>query len=267
MKNIPNLVTLLNLVCGFLAIIFILQTNESILMLDSEGYSIVNLPENMVLGATFIFIAAVIDFLDGFIARLMKAQSPMGAQLDSLSDVVSFGVAPGLIMYQLLRMSYAQRADGLDVSILYLLPAVLIPMAGAWRLARFNIDSSQAFGFKGVPIPAAGLVIASLPFILFFRQMGLQNLLLNPWVLYAIIILISWLMISRLPMMALKFKGGLTAQQKLLLAILLLLAAATFFIKWVAVPLGFIVYVLVSLAFNKRNTDDSYGTDKNNASY
>ena len=102
MKQIPNLFTLLNLVCGFIAIIFILQTGQSIVYVDGEGYSQVDLPEKITWGAIMIFVAAVIDFLDGFVARLFKASSEMGKQLDSLADVVRFGVAPGLILYQLL---------------------------------------------------------------------------------------------------------------------------------------------------------------------
>src|SRR5512147_1071333 len=100
MKNIPNLFTLLNLALGTTAIIFILQTGQTIAFVDTEGLIQVDLPEKITWGAILIFCAAVVDFLDGFLARLFKAASPMGIQLDSLSDVVSFGVAPGMIIYQ-----------------------------------------------------------------------------------------------------------------------------------------------------------------------
>ena len=103
MKQIPNLFTLLNLVFGCIAIVFILQTGESILVMESTGVTQVFMPEKIWWGSLFIFGAAIIDFLDGFLARLLKSSSEMGKQLDSLSDVVSFGVAPGLILYQLLR--------------------------------------------------------------------------------------------------------------------------------------------------------------------
>src|SRR5688572_20249777 len=109
MKQIPNLFTLLNLIFGCIAIVYILQTMETIVVLQNFGITQVILPERIWQGALLIFAAAVIDFLDGFVARAMKAQSAMGAQLDSLSDVVSFGVAPGMILYQLLRLSYAQE--------------------------------------------------------------------------------------------------------------------------------------------------------------
>ncbi|MER3465208.1 MAG: CDP-alcohol phosphatidyltransferase, partial [Chitinophagaceae bacterium] len=102
MKQIPNLFTLLNLIFGCIAIVFILQTNQSIVVLnDDTGAFDPFFPEKMAWGAVFIFLAAIVDFLDGFIARMLKASSEMGAQLDSLSDVVSFGVAPGMILYQL----------------------------------------------------------------------------------------------------------------------------------------------------------------------
>src|SRR6188474_231611 len=117
MKQIPNFFTLLNLFFGSIAIIFILQTSEAIVYVNTEGLSEINLPEKITWGCLFIFLAAIVDFLDGFVARLFKATSAMGKQLDSLADVVSFGVAPGMILYQLLRISYVQQVNGLDVSI------------------------------------------------------------------------------------------------------------------------------------------------------
>src|SRR5690242_14335605 len=113
MKQIPNLFTLLNLVFGCIAIVFILQTGQAIVYVEREGFTTWDLPEKIALGSFFIFAAGLVDFLDGFVARLFKADSEMGKQLDSLADVVSFGVAPGLILYQLLRISFAKQVDGL----------------------------------------------------------------------------------------------------------------------------------------------------------
>ena len=144
MKNIPNLFTLLNLIFGCIAIVFILQTGESIIVMENTGATQVYMPEKIWWGALFIFGAAIIDFLDGFLARLMRANSEMGKQLDSLSDVVSFGVAPGLILYQLLRLGYAQEPNGLNVSILALLPAFIFTASVAWRLAKFNLANNQS---------------------------------------------------------------------------------------------------------------------------
>jgi CDP-diacylglycerol---serine O-phosphatidyltransferase len=254
MKQIPNLFTLLNLIFGCIAIVFILQTGESIVLLQQEGFTEVNLPEKITWGCFFIFAAGAVDFLDGFIARLSKATSGMGKQLDSLADVVSFGVAPGLILYQLLRISYAQEENGLDVSMAFLLPAFLIPAAAAWRLAKFNLDDEQQVSFKGVPAPAAGLVIASFPLIIHFQTLNLQFALIDRWLLYATILLLSYLMISNLPLMSMKIKD-LSIKNNLPRYVLLVLGIiAAISLKWLAVPVIFILYVILSLAFKNKAT-------------
>ena len=251
MKQIPNLFTLLNLVFGCLAIIFILQTGET-LVTQNEGAWVAQLPEKIWWGSICIGIAAIIDFLDGFVARLFGAESRMGKELDSLADIVSFGVAPGMIFYQLLRISYISEETGLDTSLWALAPALLFPCAGAYRLARFNIDTRQQFGFKGVPIPAAGLVVASLPLILLYNYFDLVSVLLNKWLLYAIIVVLSFLMVSNLSLMALKFKD-FTIQNNLPKIILLVLAViAAIFLQWLAVPVVFILYIILSLAFKNK---------------
>ena len=251
MKQIPNLFTLLNLVFGCLAIIFILQTGET-LVTQNEGAWVAQLPEKIWWGSVCIGIAGLVDFLDGFVARLFKAESAMGKQLDSLADVVSFGVAPGMILYQLLRISYISEESGLDTSLWALAPALLFPCAGAYRLARFNIDETQQFGFRGVPIPAAGLVVASLPLILLYNYFNLVTILLNKWMLYAIILILSYLMISNLSLMALKFQDFTVRNNlaKVILLVLSLLAAV--FLQWLAVPVIFILYIVLSLAFKNK---------------
>ncbi|HTE08345.1 MAG TPA: phosphatidylcholine/phosphatidylserine synthase [Flavitalea sp.] len=250
MKQIPNLFTLLNLVFGFMAIICILQTSEMFVTQNDDSW-LPQLPERIWLGSLFIGLAAIVDFLDGFIARLFKASSEMGRQLDSLADLVSFGVAPGLILYQLLRLSYMQETDGIDTALVLLLPAVLFPCAGAWRLARFNITDSGANGFTGVPIPAAGLVVASLPLILFYDQFNASFLLLNKWFLYLIIVLLSMLMVSRWKFMSMKFtsktiRGNLP---KIILAAAAVISALL--LQWLAVPLVFVLYILISVTTKK----------------
>ena len=246
MKQIPNIFTLLNLMAGCLAVIFILQTGETFVSL-AEGEAVLNLPEKIAWGSICIGIAAAIDFLDGFVARLFKASSPMGKQLDSLADVVSFGLAPGMILYQLLRMSFAGEVNGLNTSMAALLPALLFPCASAYRLARFNIDASQQTSFKGVPTPAAGLLVASLPLILVYDYYNLSRLLLNKWFLYAFIIVASYLMISTLPLIALK-SGGKGLRNRLPEISLLLIAVfSAIFLQWLAVPVVFLFYIIISL--------------------
>jgi CDP-diacylglycerol---serine O-phosphatidyltransferase len=255
MKQIPNLFTLLNLFLGATAIILILQTGQTIAFINNEGYTMVDLPEKITWGALLIFLAAIVDFLDGFVARLFKATSPMGKQLDSLSDVVSFGVAPALIIYQLLRISYAQEENGLDISIAFLLPALIIACAAAWRLAKFNLDESQQYSFKGLPTPAAGLFVASLPLILHFPagMLNITDLILNKWILYTIIILLSFLMVSNLPLMSFKFKDFSLKNNlpKYLMVIIGVIAAI--FLQWIAVPILLVTYVIVSLTLKNKS--------------
>src|SRR5664279_4127692 len=120
MKQIPNIFTLLNLFFGCMAIVFALQTDSVIIYVNDEFNSSFNIPEKLSWAAICIIIAALIDFFDGFVARLLHSASSLGKQLDSLSDVVSFGVAPGIIIYQLLRLSFAREENGLDISIVWL---------------------------------------------------------------------------------------------------------------------------------------------------
>jgi CDP-diacylglycerol---serine O-phosphatidyltransferase len=251
MKQIPNIFTLLNLICGCIAITYILQNG---ITLDYDDQLIV-LSEKMWMASLFIGIATVVDFLDGFVARLFNATSEMGKQLDSLADVVSFGVAPSMIVYQFLRMSFAADTNGINISIFWLVPAFVIAAAGAYRLARFNLDVSQSYGFKGVPIPAAGLLVASLPLIYWNTESDfIRTLLLNKWFLYALVIAVSWLMVSTLPLMALKFKN-VTVKDNLpkYLIVGVAILSAIFF-KWLAVPVVFIAYIILSLVFKNKTT-------------
>lgn len=259
MKNIPNFFTLLNLFFGCIAIIFILQQNIVLLPLDGDGNIIVtpqqleNTPEKIWLASLFIGLAAIVDFLDGFVARIFKATSEMGKQLDSLADIVSFGVAPGLIIYQFLRLSFAQESGALDASIIGLLPALLIPCGAAWRLARFNLDTTQSFSFKGMPVPAVGIFVASLPLIYWnVNEEWAVNLLLNKWFLYGLILILSWLMVSNLPLMALKFKDYRLKNNMPKLILLIIAIAALLLLKWLAIPVVVLAYVLLSLLFKNK---------------
>ncbi len=257
MKSIPNLFTLLNLFFGCIAIIFILQ-NGIVLVNNPDGSPFLEMPEKIWMASLFIGLAGLVDFLDGLVARLFKATSPLGKQLDSLADVVSFGVAPGMILYQLLRMSLAAQPDGLDASVIWLLPAMVFPCAAAYRLAKFNIDETQQYGFKGVPTPAAGMLIASLPLISWYTTNPMVGAVIgNKWALYGLIVVVAWLMTSNLPLMALKFTDYSVRGNwpKLILVGLAVLSAI--FLKWLAVPAVFIFYIIVSLAAKKRGTPGS----------
>ena len=254
MKQIPNLFTLLNLVFGCLAIVFTLQ-NGIMITADAEGTELLYIPEKIWLASLFIGIAAVVDFLDGFVARFFNASSEMGKQLDSLADLVSFGVAPGMIIFQFLRLSLAQQEDGLSVSMLWLVPVFILPCAAAYRLARFNLDASQSYSFKGMPVPAAGMFVASLPLIYWnVNEDWVRNILLNKWFLYGLVAVLSWLMVSRIPLMAMKFKDYSFKNNfpRYLLVIIAILSVVV--LKWLSVPVIVLSYVLISLLFKKQIT-------------
>jgi CDP-diacylglycerol--serine O-phosphatidyltransferase len=256
MKQIPNLFTLLNLFLGCIAITLALQTESIIFYTNDDFSSSFNIPEKLAVAGLLIFFAALVDFLDGFVARLFKATSEMGKQLDSLADVVSFGVAPGVILYQLLRMSYAREENGLNTSFLLLLPPFILSCAAAYRLAKFNLDESQQYGFKGVPTPAVGLLIASFPLILHYGN-GLINIndwLINKWVLYGLIVILSWLMVSNIPLLSFKFKNFSVKDNlsRYIMAGIALVAIIA--LKWLAVPVIFIAYIVLSLAYKNKTT-------------
>jgi CDP-diacylglycerol---serine O-phosphatidyltransferase len=254
MKHIPNLFTLINLFFGCIAITYILQ-NGIIIVNDEQGTQLLEIPEKIWLGSLFIALAAVVDFLDGFVARLFGATSALGKQLDSLADVVSFGVAPGMIVYQFLRLSYSAEPDGIEVPILMLVPAFIISCAAAFRLGKFNLDDSQQYGFKGVPTPAVGLLVASFPLIYWYSESpAAVEVMHNKWLWYAIIALVSYLMVSNLPLMALKFKNFSVKSNLPKLILLVAAIIAGIFLKWLAVPVVFILYIILSLAFKNKTT-------------
>lgn len=180
LKQIPNLLTISNLVLGCLAIITIINGNT-------------------VLAAQFILIAAVLDFCDGFAARALHAYSDIGKQLDSLADLVSFGVAPAMILYQILNVP---ELTNIHSYLPYL--SILLPVAAAWRLAKFNLDDSQSKIFIGLPSPAAGILAAS--FGLTHPEVWFQDIF-NPIILLPLVILLSALMVSPFRMFSMKFQN------------------------------------------------------------
>ena len=255
MKQIPNIFTLFNLFFGCIAIVLTLQTESIILYSNEEFTNSVNIPEKLAFAAFFIFASAVVDFLDGFVARLFNVCSEMGKQLDSLADVVSFGVAPGVIFYQLLRISWMREQNGLDIPIVWLLPAFILSCAAAYRLAKFNVDTTQQFAFKGVPTPGIGLLVASFPLMLHYGGglIDINQWLINKWVLYALIVLLSWLMVSNLPILSLKFKDY-TLKTNLPKLILLGVAVLSIpILHWLAIPVIFIAYIILSLLFKNKS--------------
>lgn len=257
-KHIPNLFTLLNLFFGCVAITYILQTNAFELYYTDEGTAVLSatnsLPNAWWYGSLYIALAALVDFADGYLARLLKANSPLGAQLDSLADVVSFGVAPSMILYQMLRMAYMQQPNGMQVSILWLTPAFILACAGAYRLGRYNVEASTSTTFKGVPTPAVGLVVASFPLLLVYNTLGIHTVLLNPWVLYSIIILLSYVMVARFHMLSLKVGVKQISLKHPLPWLAAIAIVSGILLHWLAVPITFVSYIILSLIFLNNKT-------------
>ena len=166
----------------------------------------------------------------------MKAPSEMGKQLDSLSDVVSFGVAPGVYYtsysgWDLLKT----KMDLIHPSSHY--AAFIFSAAAAWRLAKFNISVDQMDSFRGVPTPAAGLVVASFPLIIWYESMGLQRYFINVWILYIVIVLLSYLMLSNYRLMAMKFKNFGFADNLMKYILVALSIVSILFLNWLAINL------------------------------
>jgi CDP-diacylglycerol--serine O-phosphatidyltransferase len=240
----------MNLMCGCMAIVMTLQ-NGIVIHVTEEGGQFMDIPEKIWMASFFIALAAVVDFFDGFAARLLNVMSPMGRELDSLADVVSFGVAPSMILYQLLRMAYARDTQAIDASVLWLVPAFFPAAAAAYRLARFNLQGSGRSWFSGLPTPAAGLLIASFPLIYWHTESSLViSLLTGRLALYLFILFISWLMVSRLPILSMKFSpGSKDNPARFILAGISVVLAILF--HWLAIPLIFITYLLLSFIFKK----------------
>jgi CDP-diacylglycerol---serine O-phosphatidyltransferase len=194
MKHIPNFITSLNLASGFIAIIFAAIGN-----IDTASW--------------LILAAMIFDFLDGFSARLLKAYSAMGKEFDSLADVVSFGVAPAIIIYQLLSDSLSLNtpsvlnSDVLKAGLVMIIPAIMVVCA-ALRLAVFNLDSTQAKTFKGLPTPANALAVISVVIAGHYSQSPLlQSFTGSAFLLILFTVILSLLMVSRIPLLSLKFSN------------------------------------------------------------
>ena len=216
-KHIPNTITCCNLLSGCVSILF--TCNNHLLW-----------------ASAMIFIAAIFDFLDGFAARTLDAKSPIGGELDSLSDVVSFGVAPSFIVAWFLSKS------GIgwwvhDVNLFPMLGFILAAFA-AVRLAKFNIDTRQSHNFIGLPVPAVGLFIASLPF--FTMEM-------NPYLLLAMVAIFSWLMVCEVPFFSFKIKNLRFKDNVLRYFVVIFAIIAVIIMKFAALPFVFLFYIMLSV--------------------
>ena len=241
-KHIPNFITLLNLFCGTIAVIFAVK-NE------------------LETAAIFVFSGIFFDFFDGFVARALGVQSDLGVQLDSLADMVTSGVVPGIVMYQLFNMlSGNSVSSGYGVEHtetmswigfkLELLPlfGLLITLASAYRLAKFNIDENQVSSFIGLPTPANTLFILSLPLIISYQGNDLMNaIILNKWFLIITTILSCYMLNSKVELFALKFKNWNVKGNGFRYTFLLLSIVSLVVLKYAAIPLIIIIYIAMSI--------------------
>jgi CDP-diacylglycerol---serine O-phosphatidyltransferase len=215
-KHIPNFLTCCNLVCGCFGIVFCLENRDT--------------P-----AAYFVWASAVFDFFDGFAARMLKVNSPIGKELDSLADVISFGLLPALVMYKMIGQSTS----------VFWLPYIgfMIAVFSALRLAIFNVDETQRDSFKGLNTPANTLFITSLP--LLYGQVG--NWIYQDWLLVGITIIFSLLMVSPIHFFAFKFKNFSWADNKIRFTFIVISVLLLVFFQVGAIPLIILFYILASL--------------------
>lgn len=235
-KNIPNFITCLNVVSGSLAVLFAIKGNLTVSVI-------------------LIIAAAIFDFFDGMAARLLKAYSPMGKELDSLADMISFGLAPGALM--MVMMEYALfginvRAEsfaGLSLWELSCISAsLLIPVFSALRLAKFNIDIRQTSSFIGLPTPANALFIAALALIVEHgKYEALDAIILHPVFLLVITISMSLLLVSELPMFSLKFKNLSWKDNKVQFIFLTISLALIIAFNIYGIAASIISFILISI--------------------
>lgn len=236
-KHIPNTITLLNLMAGLLALIHAFNGNYN------EAFSLV------CLGIFF-------DFWDGFFARIWKVQSPIGLQLDSLADMVTSGVVPGLVMYKMLGDIQENQAQYNLTEATYFMGVVpylgfLITLASCYRLAKFNVDTRQTDSFIGLPTPANALLIMSIPMIQFHSEFeGLVDLLSNPYILVGITALSAYLLNAEIPLFSLKVKNFSWEKYKMQVVFLIISVILIALLAFIAIPIIILLYVLLSVVNN-----------------
>lgn len=241
-KHIPNFITLLNLFCGSVAVIFAVNGD-------------------MITTALFVFLGIFFDFFDGLLARKLNVQSKLGLQLDSLADMVTSGLVPGLVMFYLLSLtingySLLENSNDWGPSMNWVgfkiqtLPffGLFITLASAYRLAKFNIDSQQDDSFIGLPTPANALLILSLPLIMEFQDNDMMNaIILNKWFLIGVTLLSCYLLNANIKLIALKFKNWSFKDNVARYLLVILSVVLLVIFQFAAIPLIILCYVIISL--------------------
>jgi len=235
-KHIPNFITCLNLLCGSLAIVAVTLGDP-------------------LTAAYLVIAAAIFDFFDGFAARLLKVSSPIGGELDSLADMVTFGVVPGLMLLHYLTggIQNLNGVEDLFQNPVLLIP-FLIPIFSALRLAKFNVDTRQSDSFRGVPTPASAFWVISIPLIIAFMPFelswDLKTTLVNQWFIIGSAIGLSALMVSDIPLLAMKFKSFGWKGNEVRFTFLIISVVLLIILQPVAIPIILSLYIIISIINN-----------------
>ncbi len=243
-KQIPNALTSLNLTCGLVSIVLVMEAKDG----------------NLTGPALLIFLAAIFDYLDGTAARLLAAYSDLGKQLDSLADLISFGVAPGIIMFRILSNPALTSSNILERMHIIPYLALLIPICSAFRLAKFNIDPRQEVNFIGLPTPANAIFFASIPLILclqpniftIIKLTFFLNFFSNARILTILVVFFSYLLISDFHLFSMKFKNWNFADNRVRYLFLGTTMVLLIFFSLSAIPLIILTYLLLSMGFQKQ---------------
>lgn len=233
-KHIPNLITLGNLFCGTIATIYAVQAD-------------------FVFAGLFVILGILFDFFDGFAARLFQVSGELGKQLDSLADMVTSGVVPGIIMLKLIEVNTINASNSFfDDSILGIsLVGLVLTLGACYRLAKFNIDTRQSDSFIGLPTPAMSLFVISLPLIQEYSDTEFAlNLITNNYFLITLTILLTYLMNAQLPLFSLKFKDYSVKNNLIKYVFLIASLLMIIFLQYISIPLIIIVYVVLSVISN-----------------
>lgn len=234
MKHLPNAFTLANLFCGCCALLYIFYWQPEIAALFTIG--------------SFIF-----DYLDGMTARALRVSSPLGKELDSLADIVSFGVVPGAMLYRLLSGGVSiAAASGNSLVDIYALPAFALSAFSALRLAKFNIDTRQANYFIGLSTPACTVFVLGLTLTAYHDLFGLKEMIENKWFLYGLTALLSWLLVSEIPMFGMKIKRFDLKSNLTNLAFLGLFGLLIFLLNALALSAIIVCYIILSVIFKNK---------------
>lgn len=233
LKQIPNALTLANLACGVLAILFATSGD-----LNTPVY--------------LIGLAAIFDFFDGFAARLLKVSGPLGKELDSLADAVSFGVVPAIMLIKAVDV-YVLGPFPPSTTGEYIMrySPILIALFSAFRLAKFNIDTRQSERFIGLPTPANTLFIISLIWGIDSGQIFLQEILLNPYAILGLSVVSSYLLIAEIPLLALKFKHYKWKGNELRFSLLITSIPILFIFQFLGLSIIVLLYLVMSMIDNR----------------